>query len=108
MARPDATPVVTGEVAFKVSDTTTSVGVQKLVRSATGRWTLNITKLPAATYQGFLEFSDSTGTHAISQLPVIFTVTQGPTPSPAPSPTPTKKPTSKPVPVDSCANQIRH
>ena len=108
VARPDGTPVVTGEVAFKVSDSATVTGIQKLVRSATGRWTLNITKLPAATYQGFVEFSDPTGTHAISQLPVIFTVLQGPTPSPAPSPTPTKKPTTKPQPVDSCAKQIRN
>jgi GH25 family lysozyme M1 (1,4-beta-N-acetylmuramidase) len=106
VARPDGTPVVTGEVALKSSDTATVLGEQKLVRSATGRWTLNVTKLPAATYQVFVEFSDPTGTHALSQLPVLFTITQGPTPTP--SPTPTKKPAPKPQPVDSCANQIRN
>jgi GH25 family lysozyme M1 (1,4-beta-N-acetylmuramidase) len=106
VARPDGTPVVTGEVALKNSDTSTLLGVQKLVRSATGRWTLNITKLPAATYQAIIEFSDPTGTHALSQLPVLFTITQGPTPTPSPSPT--KKPAPKPQPVDSCANQIRN
>ncbi len=108
VARPDGTPVVTGEVALKSIDTQTVLGVQKLIRSATGRWTLNITKLPAATYQATVEFSDPTGTHAISQLPVIFTVMQGATPTPAPSPSPTKKPAPKPKPVDSCANQIRN
>ena len=108
VARPDGTPVVTGEVALKSIDSQTVLGVQKLIRSATGRWTLNITKLPAATYQAIVEFSDPTGTHALSQLPVIFTVMQGATPSPAPSPSPTKKPVPKPKPVDSCANQIRN
>ena len=106
VSRPDGTPVVTGEVAYKNNETLTVKPVQKLIRSATGRWTLNITGLTAGLYQGVIEFSDPTGTHATSQLPVLFTITQGPTPSPSPSPTPTKKPTPKPV--DTCANQIRH
>ena len=106
VSRPDGTPVVTGEVAFKNSETLTIKPIQKLIRSATGRWTLNITGLAAGTHQGVIEFSDPSETHAISQLPVLFTITQGPTPSPSPSPTPTKKPTPKPV--DTCANQIRH
>ncbi len=108
VSRPDGTPVVTGEVALKSADTTTVLGVQKLIRSATGRWTLNITNLPAATYQALIEFSDPTGTHALSQLPVVFTLAQGAIPTPIPSPTPTKKPVPKPHPVDSCANQIRN
>jgi len=108
VSRPDGTPVVTGEVALKSADSTTVLGAQKLIRSATGRWTLNITNLPAATYQALIEFSDPTGTHALSQLPVVFTLAQGATPTPIPSPTPTKKPAPKPHPVDSCANQIRN
>jgi lysozyme len=104
--RPDGTPVVTGSVDFKSADTTISSGTQELFRSGTGRWTLNISDLQANNYVGYVEFTDPTGTHAPSQIPVSFTITQGATPSPTPSSKPTKKPT--PVPVDSCAKQIRN
>ena len=53
---------------------------------------------------GFVEYFDESNTHASSVIPVMFEVTQGPTPTPKPSPT--KKPA--PQPVDACAGQIRN
>ena len=79
-------------------------GVQTVARAASGRWVLTIKGLPAGTFVGGLNFTDITGTHAANQIPVSFTVSQGPTPSPTPSPTKTATP--KP-PTDGCAGQIR-
>lgn len=112
--RPDGTPVVTGDISFVVTDSSTVGAIQKTIRSATGRWSLNITSLKAGFYQGFVEFADPTGTHASSSLPVQFAVAQGPTPTPSPTPSPTPtpspkpSPTKKPKPVDACAGQIRN
>ena len=107
VSRPDGTPVVTGSVDFASISSLSPNGTQSVVRSATGRWTLTITKLPAGTYLGLIEFLDPTGTHAPASMPVQFVVTQGPTPTPSPSPTtsPIKPPTK---PVDACANQVRN
>ncbi len=106
--RPDGTPVVTGDVSLKVSDSSTVGAIQKTIRSATGRWTLNITSLKAGLYQGLIEFADPTGTHATSDYPVQFAIAQGPIPTPSPSPKPSPSPTKKPKPIDTCAGQIRN
>ena len=102
--RPNGTPVVTGSVRFISADSLVKVGVQDVIRSASGRWTLKISALTAGTYVGFIEYFDESQTHASSVMPVMFEVTQGPTPTPKPSPT--KKPAPKPV--DACAGQIRN
>jgi len=102
--RPNGTPVVTGSVRFVSADSLVKVGVQDVIRSASGRWTLKISTLAAGTYVGFIEYFDESQTHASSVMPVMFEVTQGPTPTPKPSPT--KKPAPKPV--DACAGQIRN
>jgi len=102
--RPDGSPVVAGTVNFLSADSTLSSGTQSVARAASGRFVLSITGLPAGSYVGAVNFVDVTGTHAANQLPITFTVTQGPTPTP--KPTPTTTPTKRP-PVDSCAGQIR-
>ena len=104
--RPDGTPVVTGDVAFKSADSLMSAGTQSVLRSGSGRWTLNISMLQAGTYVGYIQFTDESQVHAPSIIPVQFEITQGPTPSPKPSSTPTKKPS--PAPVDTCKGQIRN
>ncbi|CAB4603581.1 unannotated protein [freshwater metagenome] len=102
--RPNGTPVVTGSVRFISADSLAKTGVQDVIRSASGRWTLKISGLQAGTYVGFVEYFDESSTHSSVEMPVMFEVTQGATPTPKPSPT--KKPTPKPV--DSCAGQIRN
>lgn len=102
--RPNGTPVVTGSVRFVSADTTVKTGVQDVIRSASGKWTLKVSGLTAGTYVGYVEYFDASNTHASAVMPVMFEVTQGPTPTPKPSPT--KKPAPKPV--DTCAGQIRN
>jgi lysozyme len=102
--RPDNTPVVTGTVAFKSADTTMKNGTQDAIRSSSGIYTLNITKLQAGNYVGVIEYKDDSGVHASGTIPVAFTINQGPTLTP----TPTPQPKPKPVPVDTCKNQIRN
>jgi GH25 family lysozyme M1 (1,4-beta-N-acetylmuramidase) len=104
--RPDGTPVVTGDVAFKSADSLMSAGTQSVLRSGSGRWTLNISMLQAGTYVGYIQFTDESQVHAPSIIPVQFEITQGQTPSPKPSSKPTKKPV--PAPVDQCKGQIRN
>ena len=108
--RPDKSPVVTGTVNFTSLDASLPSGVQKVVRTATGRWTLTVSNLSPGNYLGLINFVDITGTHAASNFPVTFTVAPAatPTPSPTPTPTPTPSPTPKPSPkpVNECANQI--
>jgi lysozyme len=104
--RPDGTPVVTGTVDFKSVDTLMPSGIHSIVRSASGRWQVKISGLQAANYVGLVEFTDPSGTHAPSSIPVSFTITQGLTPNPVPSTKPAPKPA--PNPVDSCAKQIRN
>jgi GH25 family lysozyme M1 (1,4-beta-N-acetylmuramidase) len=105
VSRPDGTPVVTGSVDFTSISSLSPNGTQSVVRSATGRWSLTITNLPAGNYLGLMEYLDPTGTHSPSSMPVQFVVTQGPTPTPTPTPSPTKTPTK---PVDVCAGQVRN
>lgn len=102
--RPNGTHVVTGSVRFVSADTTVKTGVQQVIRSASGRWTLKVSGLTAGTYVGYVEYFDESTTHANAVMPVMFEVTQGPTPTPKPAPT--KKPAPKPV--DTCAGQIRN
>ena len=102
--RPDNSPVVTGTVAFKSADTLMKNGTQDAVRSSSGIYTLNITKLQAGNYVGVVEYKDESGVHATANIPVAFTITQGPDLPKTPSP----KPKPKPAPVDTCKNQIRN
>ena len=102
--RPNGTHVVTGSVRFVSADSTVKTGDQQVIRSASGRWTLKVSGLTAGTYVGYIEYFDESETHASAVMPVMFEVTQGPTPTP--KPTPTKKPAPKPV--DACAGQIRN
>mgnify|MGYP003339749157 CR=1 FL=1 len=78
VTRPDGTPVVTGEVKWVNADSTIGNGTQSLARTATGRWVLSISKMPAGTFVGALRFIDITGTHADNEIPVSFDVAQGP------------------------------
>jgi len=107
VARPDNSPVVTGNVKF-VFDKSTTPEVkprQTLVRETSGVWTLALRDVPAGTFLGKIKFQDVSGTHEESVSPVTFTVTQGPTPSPKPTPsvTATKKPST-----DGCKGQIKN
>ena len=106
VARPDGSPVVTGNVKL-VFDKSTTPEVrprQTIVRETSGVWTLALRDVPAGTYLGKIKFQDVSGTHEDSIFPVTFTVAQGPTPSPKPTPSPTatKKPTT-----DGCRGQIK-
>jgi GH25 family lysozyme M1 (1,4-beta-N-acetylmuramidase) len=106
--RPNLNPVVTGSVKFVFDKLTPALPkpTQKVLRSASGIWTLTLKGVPAGSYQGFVTYVDVSNTHATSSTPAIFTVTQGVEPSPTPvepSPTPTKKPVT-----DGCANQIKN
>ncbi len=106
--RPNLNPVVTGSVKFVFDKLTPALPkpTQKVLRSASGIWTLTLKGVPAGSYQGFVTYVDVSNTHATSSTPAIFTVTQGAEPSPTPvepSPTPTKKPVT-----DGCANQIKN
>lgn len=117
--RPTGTPVVTGTVKF-VADPLSGLNLtplQNAVRSSSGSWTLTVKGLPAGTWNGSIVFSDISGTHATSSMPVQLTIAQGPTPTPSPTPTPTVKPSPsvKPTPkptkapvVDSCKYQIKN
>jgi lysozyme len=107
VARPDNSPVVTGNVKF-VFDKSTTPEIkprQTLVRETSGVWTLALRDVPAGTFLGKIKFQDVSGTHEESVSPVTFTVAQGPTPSPKPTPsvTATKKPST-----DGCKGQIKN
>ena len=107
VARPDSSPVVTGNVKF-VFDKTTTPEIkpkQTLVRETSGVWTLSLRGVAAGTYLGKIKFQDVSGTHEESIASVTFSVAQGPTPSPKPSPSP--KPTKKPS-SDGCKGQIKN
>jgi len=104
--RPDGSPVVTGTVRFASVDSLMPVGEQTPVRSATGRWTLSVKGLMAGTYLGLVQYTDQSGTHAPSSIPIQFQVSEAPSPTATPSaPKPTK---SKAPSVDTCAGQIRN
>lgn len=99
------TPVVTGTVVFRPSDSSIKIKSQSAVRAASGRWLLKLTGVPAGSIVGTVNYVDQTNTHAEINLPLTLNVTQG---AVLPTPTPTPKPTTTPKPVDSCAKQIRN
>ena len=99
------TPVVTGTVVFRPTDTTIKVKKQTAVRSASGRWELTIEGLPAGLTAGTLNYVDISKTHSDNELPLSINLMVGPI---LPTPTPTPKPTATKAPVDSCAKQIKH
>ena len=98
-------PVVTGTVVFRPTDSTVKIKSQTPVRSASGRWLLTLNGVPAGSIAGTLNYVDQTKTHAEINLPLTLNITQGPD---LPKPTPTPKPTTTKKPVDSCAKQIRN
>ena len=107
--RPDGRPVVTGTVRF-YSDPLAPLPIkpaQSVVRSSSGSWKLTLKDLPAGNWNGFIGFTDATGTHEKSRAAIQFTISQGlvATPSPAPTtkPTPGKKPAT-----DGCRYQIKN
>jgi len=119
--RPTGTPVVTGTVKF-AADPLSGLNLtpmQSALRSSSGSWTLTVKGLPVGTWNGSIVFSDISGTHATSSMPVQVTITPGPTPTATPTPTstptvkpspsvkPTPKPTKTPV-VDACKYQIKN
>ena len=107
VVRPGGSPVVTGSVKL-VFDKATAPAIrptQTLFRETSGVWSIALKGVLAGTYSGKVLYQDVSGTHAESEFPVTFEVTQGPTPTatPTPSPTATKKPTT-----DGCRGQIKN
>ena len=98
-------PVVTGTVVFRPTDSNIKIKSQAAVRAASGRWLLTLTGVPAGVTAGTINYVDVSKTHAEINLPLTLNITQGPQ---LPTPTPTPKPTTTPKPVDSCAKQIRN
>lgn len=103
VTRTIGSPVVTGTVVFQPTDTTVTKFTQTPTRDAAGTWTLSIDGLPAGTWNGNIVFLDRTGTHATTQQPIQFTITQGIKPTASPKP---PKPIVKPS--DGCAKQIKN
>ena len=110
--RPTGTPVVTGTVRYFANKDANLLLTpqQSVVRLSSGNWILTVKGIPAGTWPGRIKYTDISGTHAISDAPVVFTVGQGPTSTPTPStPSTTPKPVVTPKPaVDGCANQIKN
>ena len=107
VVRPGGSPVVTGSVKL-VFDKATAPAIrptQTLFRETSGVWSIALKGVLAGTYSGKVLYQDVSGTHAESEFPITFEVTQGPTPTatPTPSPTATKKPTT-----DGCRGQIKN
>ena len=107
--RPDGRPVVTGTVRFYVNSLTpiSPKPVQTVVRATSGSWKLSIKGIPQGSWTGDIGFVDATGTHAISKLPIEFTIGQALPTSPTPTPKPTPAPSKKPA-TDSCKYQIKN
>ena len=107
IVRPGGSPVVTGSVklVFDKATAPTIRPTQTLIRETSGVWSIALKGVLAGTYSGKVLYQDVSGTHAESEFPVSFEVTQGPTPTatPTPSPTATKKPTT-----DGCRGQIKN
>lgn len=105
--RPDSSPVVTGDVKF-ISGPNSSpfVFTQSVTRATSGSWKIALKTDLAGSWNGRLQFSDPSGTHADAAIPVSFTLAQGEIVQPKPSPTP--KPLPKPVKVNACKNQIKN
>ncbi len=107
VVRPGGSPVVTGSVKL-VFDKAAAPAIrptQTLFRETSGVWSIALKGVLAGTYSGKVLYQDVSGTHAESEFPVSFEVTQGPTPTatPTPSPSATKKPTT-----DGCRGQIKN
>lgn len=103
--RPDSSPVVTGDVKFvAVKNEVPFKFTQSVVRSTSGAWNISLKTDMAGTWNGEIRFRDPSGTHSEIDLPVTFTLLQGPLPSPTPSP----KPTKKPAKTDGCRYQIKN
>jgi len=109
VARPTGTPVVTGTVRYFADKDANLLLTpqQSVVRLSSGSWILTVKGIPAGTWPGRIKYTDISGTHAISDAPVVFTVAQGPTSTPSPSTSPKPPLTPKPA-VDGCANQIKN
>ncbi len=120
-------PVVSGTVAFQLLADASGVPptpaqitaiIQSVRRTASGTWNVSVTGLPAGTWVGQVAFRDSSGVHAPSSAPLVFSLidpnppvvdtstattdtttgTATPTPSPSITPTPTVTPTVTPTP----------
>jgi hypothetical protein len=129
--RPDNTPVLTGTIHFDSADSLRTPKKQVVTRSLSGRYTITMNGLTAGDYVGAINFTDASGVHAASQIPLVFQVTQAATPTPTAYPTPTASAPATPIPTSSatpskspaatatpkakpsasydyCANQIRN
>jgi GH25 family lysozyme M1 (1,4-beta-N-acetylmuramidase) len=105
--RPTGAPVVTGTVRFYPNPSTpiTPAPTQFVERASSGSWKLSIKGIPAGTWIGEMGFTDATGTHADSRVPVQFVVADAVPEPPAPSPTPKPSPTKKPS-TGGCSNEL--
>ena len=99
------TPVVTGTVVFRPTDTKVKIRKQTAERNASGRWELKIEGLPVGLTAGTLNYVDISKTHADNQLTLDINLMQG---AELPTATATPKPTTSKKPTDSCAKQIKH
>ncbi len=104
--RPDSSAVVTGDVKFYATNNAVTLTFKQTVnRLTSGTWKVALSNVPAGTWNGRIQFSDISETHAKVSIPVTFTVEQGVDPSP--TPTPTRKPTPRPS-TNACKNQIKN
>ena len=105
--RPTGQPVVTGTVRFypSPSNPISPAPVQVVERESSGSWKLAIKGIPAGTWIGEMGFTDATGTHADSRVPVQFVIgdaiPEPESPAPTPKPSPTKKPSTS-----RCVNEL--
>ncbi|MHB0929601.1 MAG: glycoside hydrolase family 25 protein, partial [Candidatus Nanopelagicales bacterium] len=115
-------PVVSGTVAFQLLADASGVPpipaqitsiIQSVKRTASGTWNVSVTGLPAGTWIGQVAFRDSSGVHAPSSAPLVFSLIDPnppvvdtstattdtstgvatPTPTPSTTPSPTVTPT---------------
>lgn len=100
-------PVVTGGISATVAPAITQMPIavplfsQSTIRTASGSWTINLAGLSAGTWNATINFTDPTGVHAPSSIPITFVLAQGvvPVPTPTPTPTPTGTPSPTPTPT---------
>ena len=105
--RPDSSPVVTGDVKFVSGPNSNPfIFTQSVTRSTSGNWKVALKTDLAGTWNGRLQYSDPSGTHADVAIPVTFTLSQGAIAKPTPSPTP--KASAKPATTNGCKNQIKN
>jgi hypothetical protein len=103
--RPDGSPAVTGTVRFEYDPLSIDKPklTQTVIRAASGLWTLSIKGFTAGSWVGSIVFSDQTKTHATTELPVTFDLSQGLTISPKPTPAKSAAPST-----NGCRNQIKN